>query len=159
MFTFSLDGVFVVFVIYMDDILLPDNNQSSINALKHLLDVKFSIKDLETLKYYLKLEISRTTDGVLVTQDKFIHDLLASVNLLDCKPLSFPIDPHIKLFDNNKSGPLLANPIVYRACVVKGLYLNSSRPDTSFSVQMLSQYLHTPREKHIIDLIRVFASP
>lgn len=157
MFTYNQDGVFVVTVIYVDGILLSGNNQEAINALKHLLDVKFNIKDLGPIKYYMGLEVSRTSDGIFVTQQKFIQDLLAFANMLECKPLSVPIDPHLKLFDNIKSGPLLDNPSVYRAWVGKLLYLTYSRPDISFSVQMLIQYLHAPRVKHMVALTRVLS--
>lgn len=75
--------------------------------------------------------------------------------MLDCKPLDVPIDPHLKLFDGVESGPLIDNSSTYRALVGKLLYLNSSRPDISFSVQMLSQYLHVPRLKHMTALTRV----
>lgn len=155
MFTYDFQGVFVVTVIYVDDILISGNNKDAINALKHLLDVKFSIKDLGNIKYYLGLEISRNMDGIFVSQQKFIHDLLSSANMLDYKSLAVPIDPHLKLFDNFKSCPLIDNPSIYRAWVGKLLYLNSCRPDISFSVQMLSQYLHAPRVKHMVALTRV----
>ncbi|KAL8156345.1 hypothetical protein AgCh_001442 [Apium graveolens] len=155
MFTFNQDGIFVVAVVYVDDILLSGNNHEAIVALKQLLHVKFSIKDLGNLKYYLGLEISRTPAGIFVSQKKFIHDLLASANFTDCRPLSVPIDPHLNLFDDIQSGPLIDNPSVYRALVGKLLYLNSSRPDISFSVQILSQYLHAPRVKNMVALTRV----
>lgn len=51
MFTYNQNGVFVVAVIYVDDILLSGNNQDVITALKHLLDVKFGIKDIGSIKY------------------------------------------------------------------------------------------------------------
>lgn len=47
MFTYQSNDIFVVVLIYVDDILLSGNNVSTINALKHLLDVKFGIKNLE----------------------------------------------------------------------------------------------------------------
>ncbi|KAL8148332.1 hypothetical protein AgCh_005632 [Apium graveolens] len=135
--------------------LSPGNNPQAIQHLKTLLDVQFSIKGLGKLKYYLGLEISRTPDGIFVNQQKFIHDLLDSANMVDCKPLSVPIDPYLKLFDSAKYGPLIENPSVYRAIVGKLLYLNSCRPDITFSVQMLSQYLHAPRERYFKALTRV----
>lgn len=138
MFIFNQDGVFVVTVICVDDILVSSNNQEAINCLKHLLDVKFNIKDLGKLKYYLGLEVSRNKDGIHVTQQKFIQDLLASANIIDCKPLSIPIDPYLKLFDGFQSSPLLENPFIYRAWVGNLLYLTSSRPNISFFVQILS---------------------
>lgn len=73
----------------------------------------------------------------------------------NCKPLSVPLDPHVKLYDADLSRPLLPSPIFYRALVGKLLYLTSSRPDISFSVQLLSQFLHAPRQAHLQAVERV----
>ncbi|KAL8123670.1 hypothetical protein AgCh_011595 [Apium graveolens] len=155
MFTYNKDGVFVIAVVYVDHILLSGNNHDAIQSLKQLLDVSFTIKDLGNLKYYLGLEITRNSDGIFVTQQKFIQDLLASANMTNCKPLSVPIDPHLKLLDNLKSGQLISNPSVYRAWFEKLLYLNTCWPDIKFSVQMFSQFLQAPRVKHMAALTRV----
>ena len=75
-------------------------------------------------------------------------DLLESADMKDCKPLSVPINPSVKLYDNELSGALLSDPSVYRALVGKLLYWTSTRLDLSFSVQSLSQFLHAPRSAH-----------
>ncbi|WOG83188.1 hypothetical protein DCAR_0102362 [Daucus carota subsp. sativus] len=121
----------------------------TITTLKQLLDAEFSIKDLGPIKYYLGIEFHRSDKGIFMNQQKFITDLLASASMTDCKPLSVPVAPHVKLFDNIDSGELIDNPSQYRAWVGKLLYLTSSRPDISFSVQSLSQFLQAPRTAHM----------
>lgn len=73
----------------------------------------------------------------------------------DCRPLSVPLNPHLKLYDDDRFGSLISNPSVYRAWIGKLLYLNTCMLDISFSVQLLSQYLHAPRVKHMEVAIRV----
>ncbi|XP_074322725.1 uncharacterized protein LOC141659696 [Apium graveolens] len=90
-----------------------------------------------------------------ITKQKFITDLLTSADFLDCRPLYVPLDPHLKLHDDKRSGNLIDNPSAYMACIGKLLYLNSYRPDITFSVHLLSQFLHAPREKHMVAAIRV----
>ena len=122
MFTFQVSGVFVVVLIYVDDILISGNDLPTIQALKHLLDVKFGIKNLGGIKYYLGLEVSRNSTGIFVTQQKFMADLLAFADMTDCRPLAVPLDPHLKMYDSDESGPLIPNPSVYRAWIGKLLY-------------------------------------
>ena len=72
----------------VDDILLCGNDMTTTNALKKLLDGTFSIKDLGPAKYYLGLEIPRTSKGISLGQQIFFHDMLKTAGLLDCKSLS-----------------------------------------------------------------------
>ncbi|XP_017239544.1 uncharacterized mitochondrial protein AtMg00810-like [Daucus carota subsp. sativus] len=127
----------------------------SIQRLKDLLHEQFTIKDLGPVKYYLGLEVKRTQKGIFLSQQKFINDLLEVANLSQANPLSVPFDPHIKLYDSDESGPLLSNATVYRALIGKLLYLTTTRPDVAFSVQLLSQFLHAPRLKHMEVVHRV----
>ncbi|KAL8148892.1 hypothetical protein AgCh_006046 [Apium graveolens] len=133
----------------LDDILQSSNDFHLIQSLKTLLDQKFSTKDIGPAKYYLGLELHINKQGVFLVQHKFITDLIASVDMSDCKPLSIPINPHVKLYDSSISGPLLVDPSSYRALVGKLLYLTSSRPDIAYYVQLLSQFIHAPREAHM----------
>lgn len=71
----------------MDDILITENDLSMITALKHLLDVQFN-KDLGEMKYYLGLDVTRTKDGIFLSQRKIALDLLKSVEMTDVKPLT-----------------------------------------------------------------------
>lgn len=91
----------------------------------------------------------------MLNQKKFILDMLEHADLLDAKPLSIPLDQHIKLFACDKSGPLIQNPSLYRSLVGKLLYLTFSRPDISYSVHLLSQFMQAPREKHMKTVFRV----
>ncbi|KAL8149357.1 hypothetical protein AgCh_006393 [Apium graveolens] len=153
LFTFTSGNSFIAVVVYVDDILLSGNDFSLIKSLKALLHERFSIKDLGAVKFYLGLEVLRNNQGFFLSQHKFIIDLLKSANMEDCKPLSVPLDPYIKLYDNDLSGPLLSTPTFYKAIVGKLLYLTSSRPDICFSVQLLSQFLHA--QAHLVAVERV----
>lgn len=76
LFTYSHNSIFLVVVIYVDDILIAGNDKTTIDSLKQLLDDKFSIKNLGGIKYYLGLEVTRNSLGIFVNQEKFITDLL-----------------------------------------------------------------------------------
>lgn len=64
-----------------------------------MLAKEFDIKDLGSLKYFLGIEIARSKEGIVVSQRKYILDLLKESSMSGCKLIDTPIDPDINLGD------------------------------------------------------------
>ncbi|KAK9690340.1 hypothetical protein RND81_09G121100 [Saponaria officinalis] len=64
-----------------------------------------------------------------------------------CRAASFPLPRGLKL--SLTDGELLPDPEVYRRLIGRLLYLNLTRPDLSYSVQHLSQFVSCPRVPHM----------
>ncbi|XP_019265889.1 PREDICTED: uncharacterized protein LOC109243414 [Nicotiana attenuata] len=118
-------GNIVILVVYVDDIILTGNNLVEISALKDFLDNEFKIKDLGLLHYFLGIEVNASPSGVFLNQRKFDSKLKAD------------------------SGELFDHPKRYRSLIGKLLFLTHTRPDLSFGVQYLSQFLQAPRLPHM----------
>ncbi|KAL0438874.1 UNVERIFIED_CONTAM: Retrovirus-related Pol polyprotein from transposon RE1 [Sesamum latifolium] len=76
------------------------------------LDVLFTIKDLGHVKYFLGLELARSSHGTYVTQRKYLFDIVHDCHLDDAKPTATPLPAGIR-FDA-ATGPALAAPDRYR---------------------------------------------
>ncbi|KAK4411317.1 Retrovirus-related Pol polyprotein from transposon RE2 [Sesamum angolense] len=137
---------FVALLVYVDDILLTGASEDNLTAVKEYLDRLFTIKDLGTAKYFLGLELTRSSHGLHVTQHKYLQDILLDASMTDAKPASTPFPPGLKL--TLDGGSLLPSPDRYRRLVGRLLYLGFTRPDISFPVQQLSQFLQSPRTTH-----------
>ncbi|XP_021726146.1 uncharacterized protein LOC110693297 [Chenopodium quinoa] len=115
-------GKVIIAAIYMDDIILTGDGVDTISDLKFHLDKIFSIKDLGKLSFFLGIEVSYMPD---VT----------------------PLPQHQKLATDD--GVLLSDVTLYRSLVGKLNFLTNTRPDLSYSVQTLSQFMQNPRTTHM----------
>ncbi|GKD62640.1 retrovirus-related pol polyprotein from transposon TNT 1-94 [Tanacetum coccineum] len=112
LFTLTNGSSFTALLIYVDDILLTGNDTATIKLIKQQLNLTFSIKDLQSLHYYLGVEILQNSTGLVMSQRKYALDLLQSVGLLNHKPSTIPMNP-IKTL-NATDGIPLADPSHYR---------------------------------------------
>lgn len=135
-----------IVAVYVDDIIVTGDNSAEIDALKSHLDHVFSIKDLGILHYFLGIEVGYVTDGILLSQKKFSNDILSECDIDFSKPAVTPLPLNLKL--SATTGPLFAYPDRYRSLVGKLNYLTNTRPDLSYAVQTLSQYMQAPRLPH-----------
>ena len=55
------------------------------------------MKDLGQLKYFLGIEVARSKNGVLLSQRKYVLDLLTETGMLDCKSVETPMEMNHKL--------------------------------------------------------------
>ncbi|XP_019427151.1 PREDICTED: uncharacterized protein LOC109335472 [Lupinus angustifolius] len=130
---------FTSILVYVGDLVLAGNNLQEITNTKILLDNEFNIKDLGNLKFFLGMEIARTTQGIALYQRKYKLDLLQEAGFLGSKPCSTPMKYNNKLHAN--SGDPLTDGSSYRRLLRKLLYLTHTRPDISYSIGILSQHL------------------
>lgn len=98
------------------------------------------------LSYFLGVEAIRTKHGLHLKQRKYITDLLTKTDMLHAKPVSTPMasSPNLSL----RSGTPLTKPHEYRKIVGSLQYLALTRPDISYAVNRLSQFMHQPTTDH-----------
>lgn len=69
-------GKITTLIVYVDNIVLIENNDEEIRNSKKSLANKFEIKHLDNLKYFLGIEVARSKHGIFIPQRKYIIDLL-----------------------------------------------------------------------------------
>jgi len=137
----------VFIAVYVDDILLTGTDLEEIDSLKGFLHNKFKIKDLGKLHYFLGLEILYTDAGLLISQRKFVLDLLREYHCSEYSSLSSPLDATVKLKANE--GKPISDPSTNRKLVGKLNFVTNTRLDIAYGVQHLSQFMQDPREPHM----------
>ena len=104
------------------------------------------MKDLRHLSYFLGLEITHSTNGLYITQAKYAFELLSRSRLTDSKTVDTLVELNAHLTPTG--GKPLSNPSLYRRLVGSVVYLTVTRPDISYVVHQVSQYLFAPRSTH-----------
>ena len=74
------------------------NDPDKILSLQRHLASKFDMKQLEDLKYFLGIKVTRSKHGIFLSQRKYVLDLLAETGMLGCKPMDTPIEQNHKNF-------------------------------------------------------------
>ena len=80
----------------MDDIVIKGNGQDGIRKLKQHIFNHFRTKDLGKLKYFLGIEITQSNSNVVMSQRKYVLDILEEPGMLDYKPVDTPMDLNVK---------------------------------------------------------------
>lgn len=132
---------------------MTGNDEREKDELKQKLIKEFEIKELGKLKYFLGIEVAYSTQGIFISQQKYVTDLLTETGKIGCKPVSTPMDPNHKLGDAKEE--LAVDKRIYQRLVGKLIYLAHTRPDIAYSVSVLSQFMHDPRESHLQVVNRV----
>ncbi|XP_019181380.1 PREDICTED: uncharacterized protein LOC109176402 [Ipomoea nil] len=131
--------------VYVDDIIMMGNDPVLISELLQRLSTTFKIRDLGTPSFFLGIKTLKDKTGFLLSQQRYMKDILNRAGMSDCKPLATPaaitqpVTPSDQPYDN---------PTQYRRLVGALQYLTVTRPDLSFSVNRLCQFMHLPSNDH-----------
>lgn len=153
LFLQNQEGVYTIILIYVDDVIIAGNDLDHIKQTKIQLDKAFSIKDLGQLRYFLGIEVAKTLDGLVLSQRKYILDILKDSRMLGCKLSAFPIKHNLKL--DRREEEARVDVGVYIRLVGRLLYLQATHPDVAYSVNVLSQFVGDPRTSHMQAVMRV----
>jgi histone deacetylase 1/2 len=119
------------------------------------LNTHVSIKDLGDLHYFLGIEVKKVQNGIVLTQEKCVSDLLERVGMSVYKSSPTPLSAPEKLYAHEGDALGLDDSTRYRSVVGDLQYLALTRPDISFSVNKVCQYLHSPTTTHWIVVKRI----
>lgn len=95
-------GGVIALLVYVDDIIVTGNDEKEKEALRRCLVREFEIKELGRLKYFLGIEVAHFKEGIFISQQKYVTNLLRETGKLACRPVSTPIEPNHKLGEANE---------------------------------------------------------
>ena len=113
------------------------------------------MKDLGAAKKILGMEITRDRKSSLLflSQHGYIQKVLHRFNMHDCKPVSTPIAPHLKLLSSQSPRTDLdfeyMSKVSYSSVIGSLMYdMVCSRPNLSYAMSLVSRYMTNPGKEH-----------
>ena len=104
--------------------------------------------------HFFDIQEVRTSQGLHLSEQKYIFDVLYKFHMHTCTHVRTPIASrtNISLVD----GELHSDPSEYTRIVGALQYLTMTRLDIAYAVNVVSQFMHTPRTTHLHCVKRIF---
>eukprot|EP00253_Pinus_taeda_P020165 PITA_20165 len=131
---------------YKDDLLMTQNNESSIASIKKELRKCFEMTNLGYVHYSPSIEVNLHPKSIFLSQKKYIGDLLNRFGMIECNSLSTPMEQNLKL--TSIEGKEFEDATKYKRLVGSINYIATTRPDISFDVGILFSFMENPCEGH-----------
>jgi hypothetical protein len=140
-------ATFITYIlIYVDDIIITSSKPEAITELLNQMESEFAVKQLGDLNFFLGIEMSQQPNGIILSQRRYILDILKCTNMSDAKPVSTPMATSVHLTAHDEE--IFDDPTLYRSTIGAFQYLHFTRPDIAFTVNRLSQFLQKPLLPH-----------
>ena len=81
-----------ILIVYVDDIIITGDDSEEIIKLEQELMEEFAVKNLGQMKYFLGIEVAHSSNGIILSQQKYIIDLLTKTCFEDCRREKTPIE-------------------------------------------------------------------
>lgn len=133
-------------LVSVDDIVLTGNSSQLLDKVVSDLNAQFALKNLGQLHYFLGIEVTHTETCMQLNQHKYALDLLLKTHIQNCNPCTTPLVVGSKL--SLEDSHFFDQPPVYKSVIRAVQYLTLTRPDLSYTVNKLSQYLKAPTINH-----------
>ncbi|RVW93252.1 Retrovirus-related Pol polyprotein from transposon TNT 1-94 [Vitis vinifera] len=146
-------GKITALIVYVDDMVVIGNDPEERQALQNYLSREFEMKDLGPLKYFLGIEVSRSSEGIFLSQRKYALDLLQETGMSGCQPVNTPIEEGLKLCV--EPNQVSTDKGRYQRLVGRLMYLAHTRPDLAYALSVVSQYMHNRGEQHMNAVMRI----
>ena len=139
----------------MDDMIITGDDSEEMMKLERSLAAEFEMKNLGELKYFLRVEVARSSRGIFLSQRKYVMDLLKETAMLGCEPVDTPITEkhYLGIYPDHEP----VDKGRYPRLVGRLIYLSHTRPDIAYAVSVVSQFMHSPSVEHMATIMRILA--
>jgi hypothetical protein len=153
LFVYVLPRGRTLLLLYVDDMTITNDDPEYIAFVKTRLSDQFLMSDLGPLRYFLGIEISFTSEGFFLSQEKYIRDLIDRASLTDHRTAKTLMELNVHLTPTE--GEPLEDHTRYHHIVGSLVYLGVTKPNISYYVHILSQFVSAPTQIHYSHILHV----
>nr|GEU34713.1 hypothetical protein [Tanacetum cinerariifolium] len=140
--------------VYVNDIIFGSSNPKLCREFKALMHDKFQMSAMSKLNFFLGLQVLQIKDGIFLSQDKYVGDILKKIRYTDIREVKTPMDRENPCGKDGTGKDVELH--LYRSLIGSLMYLNASRPDFMFFVCAYARHQVTPKECHLHVVKRIF---
>jgi hypothetical protein len=97
LFIYHKGSITIYFLVYVDDIIVVSSSPAAVEALLSDLKQDFAIKDLGALHYFLGIEVKKSSDDIILSQEKYVANIFRRAGMLAYKLVATPLSTSEKL--------------------------------------------------------------
>ncbi|GJZ00143.1 putative ribonuclease H-like domain-containing protein, partial [Tanacetum coccineum] len=124
--------IFFLVYVYVDDIIFGSTNKDLCTGFEKLVKDKFYMSSMGELTFFLGLQVQQKEDGIFISQDKYVAEILKKFNYTDVKFASTLVDLEKPLVKDGDANDVDVH--LYRSMIGSLMYLTASRPYIMFAV-------------------------
>ncbi|GKC47540.1 retrovirus-related pol polyprotein from transposon TNT 1-94 [Tanacetum coccineum] len=117
---------------YVDDIIFRSTKKSLYVEFKQMMYKKFHMSSIGELTFFLGLQVMQKDDGIFISQDKYVADILKKFDFVSIETASTLIETNKALLTDEEAEDVDVH--LYRLMIRSLMYLTASRPDIMFDV-------------------------
>ncbi|GJT13524.1 putative ribonuclease H-like domain-containing protein [Tanacetum coccineum] len=141
--------------VYVDDIIFDSTKRSWCDEFEALIKSRFQMSSMGELTFFLGLQVKQKEDGIFISQDKYVAEILKKFDFASVKTASTPIETQKPLVKDEEASDVDVH--LYRSMIGSLMYLTTSRPDIMFAVCACSGFQVNPKTSHLSAVKRIFS--
>ncbi|GKC79829.1 putative ribonuclease H-like domain-containing protein [Tanacetum coccineum] len=138
----------------VNDIIFGSTKKKLCTEFGKLIHKKFQMSSIGELTFFLELQVTQNDDGIYISQDKFVDEILKKFGFSTIKTASTPMETSKPLLKDVETKDV--DVYLYRSMIGSLMYLTSSRPDIMFVVCTCARFQVTPKVSHLHAMKRIF---
>ncbi|GKD53462.1 putative ribonuclease H-like domain-containing protein [Tanacetum coccineum] len=140
--------------VYVDDIIFGSTKQSMCTEFEDCMHKRFQMSSMGELIFFLGLQVQQQPDGIFISQDKYVADILKKFDFCSIRTATTPIESNKPLVQDEDGVDVDVH--IYRSMIGSLMYLTASRPDIMFVVCACARFQVNPKASHLHAIKRIF---
>ncbi|GJY62506.1 putative ribonuclease H-like domain-containing protein [Tanacetum coccineum] len=140
--------------VYVDDIIFGSTKKELCIAFEKLMHEKFQMSSMGELTFFLGLQVKQKKDGIFISQDKYIAEILKKFRFIEVKTASTLMETQKPLLKDEDGEEVDVH--IYRSMIGSLMYLTSSRPNIMLVVCACARYQVNLKVSHLHAVKRIF---
>ncbi|GJR69238.1 putative ribonuclease H-like domain-containing protein [Tanacetum coccineum] len=133
--------------VYVKDIIFRSTKKSLCVEFEGLMHKRFQMSFIGELTFFLGLQVHQKEDGIFISQDIYVAEILKKFDFATVKTTSTPIETNKALVKDEEAEAVDVH--LYKSMIGSLMYLTASRPDIMFVVCACARFQVTPKTSHI----------